>query len=114
VLVLAVGCHEMAEEIAAIVDLPRREALILARFDDLAAGGLPVAAASLVISPILSADFDVLDLAAELVAQGFRGAYRAFSRWLPDPDMVRAEVRDACPGLDFDVFRLAPPPRPEG
>lgn len=58
----------------------------------------------LVVSPLLARDFDCVDLARRLYDLGYHGPYRALATGLPMPGIVRNEVRQACPGLDFDII----------
>jgi len=58
----------------------------------------------LVISPILALGFDCIDLAQLLCRLNFPGAYRAVAEALPNPGMIRREIRDLCPKLDFDII----------
>ena len=48
-----------------------------------------------------------MDLAERLAAAGFRGKYRAVAPTVPDPDLVRREITDRFPALDFDLVILA-------
>lgn len=59
-----------------------------------------------VFSPILARGFDCIDLAQVLSSIGYPGRYRAIAAALPDPDIVKREIRSMCPGLDFDVIIL--------
>ena len=59
-----------------------------------------------VLSPLLCQSFDCLDLAIVLENAGFRGRYRVICENLPDPTLVRSEIKSRCPGLDFDVVNL--------
>lgn len=58
----------------------------------------------MVLSPLMAAGFDALDVAIQLADFGFAGRYRAVVDDLPDPALVRREVRRAAPRLDFDVL----------
>lgn len=58
----------------------------------------------LVLSPLLARGFDCIDLAQVLHAIGFKGRYRAIAEVLPNPEIIRREIVDLCPGLDFDVI----------
>jgi hypothetical protein len=49
-------------------------------------------------------NFDCLDVAAVLYESGFTGAYRAVTQRLPNPSIVRREVRTLFPELDFDIM----------
>ena len=46
-------------------------------------------------------------LAERLVDAGFRGKYRAVAPQVPDPKLVRREITDRFPALDFDLIVLA-------
>lgn len=59
-----------------------------------------------VISQLFGPGYDILDLAKRLTAMGYGGALRAVTAPLPDLDAVRAEVRDQCSGIDFDLITL--------
>ncbi|MBW7922319.1 MAG: hypothetical protein H3C51_09490 [Rubellimicrobium sp.] len=72
-------------------------------------------APGMVVSPLSQTSVnavDAVDLAIRLAAFGYRGRYRAVSPALPCPDLVRCEVAQHAPGLDFDLWMLdedAPP-----
>ena len=61
---------------------------------------------SIVMSPMLANSFDCIDLACVLQDAGFKGKYRALSRSIPNPKLVRREINDICPGLDFDLVMV--------
>ena len=61
---------------------------------------------SLVLSPLLARRFDCVDVAQMLHQIDFAGMMRAVGDDLPDPDIVRREVRALCPRLDFDLINL--------
>ena len=71
------------------------------RLEDLTRERLTSAIA--IISPIMATDFDAVDVAKRLAANGFRGRYFAVADTLPDRDLIRREVRAAAPGLSFDI-----------
>ncbi|MBV7409830.1 hypothetical protein [Maritimibacter sp. DP1N21-5] len=56
-----------------------------------------------VISPLVTSQFDCLEVAHRLAQAGYRGRYRALTPQLPRPEMVRREVRASFPDIDFDV-----------
>ena len=68
----------------------------------LLAGGAP----DVILAPLLSTRFDILDLARQLIALEYRGALRAYSLPLPDPELIRSEVMAECPHLDFAIFEV--------
>ncbi len=60
-----------------------------------------------VFSPLICGSFDCLDVAVLLHQHGFRGRYRAMSENLPNPWLIRSEISESCPGLDFDIVSLS-------
>ena len=60
-----------------------------------------------VFSSLVGPGFDCMDLAERLAAAGFRGKYRAVAPTVPDPELVRREITDRFPALDFDLVILA-------
>jgi len=77
-------------------------------FDELDRDMLADIAPDVVLSTLMAADFDAVDVARCLSALGFKGRYRALTNVLPNPDAVRAEVQAAAAGLDFDLLVLDP------
>lgn len=65
-------------------------------------------APGVIISALAQRDFDVLDVALRLAELGFRGRYRAITRYLPNPRVVVHEVRAVAPFIDFDVVFFPP------
>lgn len=62
----------------------------------------------IILSPLVTAQFDVIDLAVLLGQLSFEGRFRALTAALPDPDIVLNEVRLECPALDFDLIIVRP------
>lgn len=67
--------------------------------EDVIAGVEP----DVVLSPLVTAQFDCVELGYRLVAAGFSGRYRVFADSLPRPDLVKREMKLSFPGLDFDL-----------
>lgn len=63
-------------------------------------------APDLVLSPLLTPEFDALDLARLLAQCGYRGRYLALVDRLPSANLVRREVAAGSPGINFDVIVL--------
>jgi len=57
-----------------------------------------------IMSPLLAMKFDCIDLACILQEAGFQGQYRALSRQIPNPKLVRREIHGICPEVDFDLI----------
>lgn len=81
--------------------------IILASFKDLSQDLLARIRPALVVSPLLARDFDCIDLSQMLYGLGFGGKYRVISEHIPNPEIVLAEIRNLCPGLDFDLVQLS-------
>lgn len=86
--------------------LPMGSQLAFVEICDISAELIESLRPEMVVSPLLARGFDCIDLAQALHASGFRGRYRAMARNLPDPEMIRREIRNLCPGLDFDILEL--------
>ena len=87
--------------------LPHDPAMVFLEFHEVDLDALQLRAPATVLSPVLCTSFDCLDLALRLDELGFRGRYRAMSSALPDPWLIRSEIADICPELDFDIVDLA-------
>jgi hypothetical protein len=62
--------------------------------------------ADVVLSPMVGDTYDCIDVAQHLCDAGFTGSYRVMTPDLPDPGILRQEIRSLCPGLDFDLVEL--------
>ena len=58
----------------------------------------------LILCPLVTARFDCMDVAGVLAELGHRGPLRAVTRKLPNPDVVRREVRGHFAEIDFDLI----------
>jgi len=75
-------------------------------FDEVSTQALEELRPDVVLTPLVDAGFDCLDLAERLVAAGYRGKLRAVAPTVPDPALVRREIADRFPQLDFDLVVL--------
>ena len=87
--------------------LPHIEGIDFVDFNGLTAELLERTKPDFVLSALVGAGFDALDVARLLAELGYRGRYRAVADRLPCPSVVRAEVGAIAPDLDFDVFTLS-------
>ena len=87
--------------------LPKSPGICFAEFHELDRDFLEIHSPDTILSPVLCVSFDCLDLAMRLDELGFRGRYRAMSGQLPGPWLIRREIADICPELDFDIVDLA-------
>jgi hypothetical protein len=63
---------------------------------------------TVILSPLMGDNFDVLDVADRLTALGYSGRYRVISENLPNVQMIKSEVKAHAPDLDFDVLMMPP------
>jgi hypothetical protein len=110
----AQGAHALAIEIAPelVLALPRNvlsPALDIrtVRLDALSQQRLiGPGAPALILSLLVTPEFDALDLARMLSENGYRGRYLALVDALPNPNLIRREVAAQSPGVNFDVIIL--------
>jgi len=67
--------------------------------------------AMIVLSPVVGIGFDAVDVAIRLQSADFRGRYVAFAPTLVDDTMIRTEVKNVAPDLNFDVIETGRGPR---
>ncbi|MBN2907216.1 MAG: hypothetical protein JXJ18_10955 [Rhodobacteraceae bacterium] len=63
--------------------------------------------AQYVVSPLVTEQFDAMDLANELSLGGYRGRYLVVTPALPDPALVRREIAQLAPGLSVQLIPRA-------
>ncbi|MBC7147329.1 MAG: hypothetical protein H5U24_18310 [Thioclava marina] len=76
------------------------------RFEMLDSDLLDSARPEMILAPLMTPRFDILDLARKLDGLGYGGALRAYSAPLPSVQLIRAEMRSDFPKLDFDIFAV--------
>ncbi|WP_095589666.1 hypothetical protein [Actibacterium ureilyticum] len=64
--------------------------------------------AECVIAPLVSEQFDALDLAYELDRAGYMGKLLVVAPALPRPEIVEREIRTISPDLQVELIRRAP------
>ncbi|GGL77747.1 hypothetical protein [Wenxinia marina] len=84
-----------------------RNWLALCPFADLDTCTLDEWNPDLVVSHLLSAEYDVIEVARRLNELGYAGSYVAIWRRVPNPAVIKAEVRQVAPGLPFEVLELS-------
>lgn len=112
----AAGNSEMPVRFLAVGDImpprdvsddPEAAEITCLTFADVTPAALAQIRPDVVFSALVGPGFDCLDLAERLHAAGFQGKYRAIAPVVPNPRMVRREVADRFPALDFDLVVLA-------
>lgn len=63
--------------------------------------------ADYVVAPLVSEQFDALDLAVQLSLAGYRGRYVVVTPPLPAPHVIRQEIEQLCPGLTVELIPRA-------
>jgi len=102
--VLAIGDIEQWQ--SSCGNMPAQDGVRFAALEDVDEALLSMMGPKLVVSPVVASSFDCLDVSSVLHDLGYGGSYRAVTRRLPNPDIVRREVRLLCPTLDFDVVTV--------
>jgi len=100
--IIAIG--ELAPE---VLPNTQEQTVVFAELQEVTAELLLACEPSLVVSPLVGRGFDCFDVAERLAAQRFTGPYRAVVDTLPDPSVVRREIRGHFPDLDFDILVLS-------
>ena len=80
--------------------------LIFAVFEDVTEQFIAEMAPEIVISNLMDAHFDALDLAKALALADYSGKYRAISVGIANPNVIAREIRNVAPSLDFELFQL--------
>lgn len=85
-------------------NLTTNPTMIFAEFNEITSVMLDTLQPDIILSPLLCAAFDCLDLAQVLHSISFRGRYRVVTPTLPEPDIIVAEIKFLCPTLDFSFI----------
>lgn len=89
-------------------ELPLIKDTIFCVFSDMNAAFIEQHRPDMILSPLVTSQFDVMDLAIKLDQINYEGCFRAICAPLPDPEIILAEVRFECPALDFDLIVVNP------
>jgi len=89
-------------------EFPEISNTVFCSMNDLTAEFISAYQPDIILSPLMTSQFDVLELAIKLDRLNFEGRFRAITSPLPDPYMILREVRFECPALDFDLIVLRP------
>lgn len=108
-LILVVG--DIGQWLASGRDLPQVAQMEFCTFRELTETYLDHLKPAYILSPLLAADFDILDLAALLDSLNYVGKLRAMVPPLPNPSLIIEEVRFEWPALDFDLIEVRPGPK---
>lgn len=87
-------------------ELPQSPDVHCIEFHELTIDIIELLEPTAVFSPLLCTSFDCLDVAVMLQALGFKGRYRVMGESLPNPQLIRSEIQETCPNIDFDIVNL--------
>ncbi len=62
---------------------------------------------SAILSVLIGNGFDAVDIAGELYRSGYQGQYRALASAIPAPHLIKREVSQVAPGLDFEIIDIS-------
>ncbi len=108
-LILVVG--DIDQWVSSGRDLPQIAQTRFCAFSDLTADLLQQLQPDIILCPLLSEHFDVLDLVFVLDYFKFPGRVRALAPRLPNPEIILTEIRLEFPSLDFDLIEVRPGPK---
>lgn len=106
--VLVVGNTDQFE--AAEPKLPNCHDTLFCVISDLTPAFLELHKPNVVLSPLVTSQHDILELAIVLDKLNFEGQFRVLVAPLPNPEVIVSEVRFECPALDFDLITVQPNP----
>jgi len=66
---------------------------------------------NVVLSPLVTSQFDIVELAVVLEQLSYKGQFRALAAPMPNPELILKEVKTQCPELDFDLITVRPNPK---
>lgn len=104
-LTLVVG--DMRSWLAHGRDVPAIEGYYFIDGHDLTPQLLREMAPTLVLSSLVSPDFDAIEIARKLGRMEYAGAYRVLTRNMPDLSLIAKEVQSVAPDLNVDIIDLA-------
>lgn len=60
-----------------------------------------------IVSPLVTEQFDAMELAAQLALGGYRGRYVVVTPALPDPRIIAHELQHICPDVKVELLPRA-------
>jgi hypothetical protein len=92
--------------LAALTPLPETTHVVRTRFRDLGPDLIARTLPDCIVSPLIAAEFDAVELAQRICEYGYRGRLLVCARDMPNDRIIRAELNGACAGLDIDLLDL--------
>ncbi|MEM7490032.1 MAG: hypothetical protein AAF390_13010, partial [Pseudomonadota bacterium] len=59
-----------------------------------------------VLSPLITLEFDAVEMAAHLDELDFHGRYYAYGGAVPNADLIRQEVAAVAPDISFEIITI--------
>jgi len=87
-------------------ELPQLDGFHYIDFVELTAMRVADIQPDVILSALVSDDFDAVEVATVLQEIGFDGRYRVIAQGLPNPQVVRSEVSRAAPDVDFNILSV--------
>ena len=98
---------DAAEALRLLSPRPDRQAVVLTQMRMLSASMLSRIRPGAVVAPLITADYDIVDLGIRLQELGYRGDLYALTRPLPRAELVIREIAAICPYLNVRLLELA-------
>lgn len=97
-----------AHDALGFLDLaPHRQSVVLTQKRMLSQQMLDTVQPDAIIGPLITAEWDIVDLALQLESMGYSGTLYAVTRPLPRAELVVREVAAVCPGLSVHLLETA-------
>ena len=88
------------------IDLPQIDNFHLCRIKELNQVFLARLKPDLILSSLITKQFDIVDLMEVLNSINDNGQVRAISTALPDTQLIISEIKSAYPLIDFDLMEM--------
>ena len=95
------------EALSRLQPRPDRQGVVLTQMRMLSASMLSRIRPGAVVAPLITADYDIVDLGIRLQELGYRGDLYALTRPLPRAELVIREIAAICPYLNVRLLELA-------
>ncbi len=87
-------------------ELPVIDGFVFIDIGDLTYELLESVQPQVILSPLLSRDFDAVEIARRLNDVGYLGRYRVVTDAVPDPDIIIKDIRSVAPNLDISLLNI--------
>lgn len=84
----------------------RSEGMVFIDYSALTCALLDRLKPEMVMTSLFGRKYDALDVARKLSEYGYSGSVRAVSAPLPRPELIKREIKQSAPGIDFDIVSM--------